>query len=816
MKVLLKTGTALAALLALVAPALGHDSDSPEPSLQAIRINPHAPKIDGVLDEEIWHKAPISEGFTQRDPDEGEPASERTTVQVAYDNEALYIGVRCYDSEPEKIVARPSRRDQWVGMDWVAVHVDPHHDHQTGFVFLVGASGWQYDAISYDDTNEDDTWNGVWESSAAIDAQGWSAEFRIPYHVLRFAQKDEYTWGINVQRQIQRKEERQHWNLNPRGTSGWVSRFGHLEGIRDVAPKRALELLPFAVGRRTFGDDSADQLFGSAGLDLRYGLTPNISLNAAVNPDFGQVEADPAVLNLSVFETFLGERRPFFVEGNTLFRSPNPDITGIDGPAQLFYSRRIGRRPGRFDLPDGYEEISRPDATTILTTSKLSGKTAQGTSFGILQAVTSAEDARIEDEETGQRRSVRIEPTTHYFASRLQQTVHTNSSLGATLTAVNGQDFGGAYTGSLDGTLKWNENAYRVFTRLAASSAEGDDGRQGGYEAVTYFSKFSGNIGGQIYADMRSRGFEVNELGFMNRNDRIQSGAHIYYQIQQPWKLARRSGFNLNTWSHWNFSGDKLARGINFNTWHNLHNYWYFNFGINRHLAAEDDLITRGGPVVKTPASFSYWSNIGSDDRKIFSFWLGSSGDRQDEDFGHRFSVDTGVEFRPASNIEFSLGPSFTTQRTYAQWVENIDDDGDEKDDHYVFGQLDSRVLDITLRGQVAFSNNLTLQAYLQSFATTGDYSDFKELARPRSRELAAYDYQGDNPDFENRSLRGNLVLRWEYHPGSTLYLVWSPSRSASPDVGDPAFRALRGVRKSFSDAGNNVFFVKLNYWSHL
>ncbi len=802
------------ALLFCAASAAAHDDAPAERSIRAIRISSHAPVIDGVLDEDIWQKAPASGDFIQRDPDEKEPATERTTIQLAYDDEALYIGVRCYDSEPNKIVARPSRRDKWVDMDFVSLNLDPHHDHQTGFFFLLGASGWMYDGILYDDDREDDTWNGVWEGDASIDTQGWSAEYRIPYHVLRFTQKESYTWGINVQRHLLRKEERTLWILNPKGSSGWATRFGHIEGIRAITPSRSLEVLPFALGRSTFGEN--DDFLSSVGLDLRYGITPNISLNAAVNPDFGQVEADPAVLNLSVFETFLEERRPFFIEGNTLFRSPNPDIVGIGGPAQLFYSRRIGRRPGRFGLPDGHDELSRPDATTILAASKLSGKTASKTSFGVLQALTSAEDARIEDEETGMRRNFRVEPTTHYFAGRLQQTLHTNSSLGATLTAVNGQDFGGAYTGSVDGTLKWKENAYRIFTRVSASSAQDNDGRQGGYEALTYFSKFSGNIGGQVYADVRSRGFSVNELGFMNRNDRIQTGAHVYYEIQQPWKLARRSGFNLNVWSQWNHDGDKLERGINFNTWHNLKNYWSLNFGINRDLEAEDDLETRGGPVMTSPAGFSYWSNLSTDDRKMVSFWLNYSGDRRDDDLGHRHRFSMGTEFRPASNIEFEIRPSFTKQNRFAQWIENIDDNGDDLDDHYVFGELDSRVLDLTLRAQVAFSNDLTLQAYLQSFATTGDYKNFKELARPRSYEFTSYDYQGDNPDFENRSLRGNLVLRWEYSPGSTLFLVWSPSRSASPEVTDPDFRALRGVRKSFGDTGNNIFFVKLNYWNNL
>jgi len=792
----------------------------PERTMQAVRVNSAPLVLDGVLDDEVWQMAPVATGFTQREPDEGKPATEKTTVQIAYDDEALYVGIMCHDSHPDSIVALLTRRDQWEERDWVSVNLDPHHDHQTGYFLLVGPSGTVMDGIIYNDTWEDDTWDGVWEARTSIHDRGWSVEYRIPYHVLRFADKDEYTWGINVMRRIVRREERDQWILVPSGENGWASRFGHLEGIRNITPPAHFEAIPFTLGRSTFGED--DDLFGSAGVDVRYGLTPNISLNATVNPDFGQVEADPAVLNLTVFETFFRERRPFFLEGNTIFEGPNPDIVGIGGPAQLFYSRRIGRSPSRFDLPDDSEEVDRPDATTILGATKLSGKTAGKTSFGLLEAVTTREQATIEgtvvDEVTGeertQRRQFRVEPWTNYLVGRVQQDVRTHSTVGATVTSVNGEGFSSSYVGSVDGTLKWKENAYRIFTRLSGSSAGGNEGRDEGYEAVAYFSKFSGNIGGQVYVDARSPDFEVNDLGFMNRADRIQAGGHAYAQIHNPWLLARRSGFNLNAWHNRNYDGVVLAQGVNFNTWHDLKNYWWFNFGVNRQFEAEDDLETRGGPVMSRPASILYWVNLGTDDRRAVSLFLHSDGERVDggDSYYRRFSVD--FELRPASNVRFELEPAYRIEKNFAQWVDNVDDDGDDENDHFVFGRLKSRVFDLSLRGEVAFTTTLTLQGYVQSFVTSGDYRDFRELARPNSYAFTPYDYTGDNPDFDRRSLRGNVVLRWEYQPGSTLFVVWSQSRSFSVDEPmDPGFSPFSGVRRSFTDAGDNVFLVKCSYW---
>jgi hypothetical protein len=785
----------------------------PARTMSAVRLNTTPPRIDGVLDDEIWQTAPVATDFVQKDPTEGQPASERTTIQIAYDDEALYIGARCYDSEPEKITAPLVRRDQYFETDRVSVNLDPHHDHQTGYFFSVSPSGCLIDGILYNDTSEDLTWDGVWEGQATIDSLGWSAEYKIPYHVLRFSYKEEYTWGVNVLRFISRKQERDDWVMTPRGVNGWVSLFGHLEGIRGIRPSRPLEVFPFVLARATTSSGSQDY-FSSAGLDLRYGLASNLSLNATFNPDFGQVEADPAVLNLSTFETFYEERRPFFVESNALFSSPQPDIAGINSPAQPFYSRRIGKQPGRFAVPDNSATISRPEATTILGAGKFSGKTASRTSFGVFDAVTASEYALIEDEETGARRRHRLEPLTNALVGRVQQDLGTNSSVGGTFTALKGEGFRPVYVGGVDGNLKWGQSAYGLYTRLAGSRAGTGDDPKEGYEGTAYFYKFSGNFGGQAYMNARSPGFEVNDLGYMDRADWIQTGGHVYAQIQKPWALARRSGFNLNTWTHWNYDQVKLRQGVNFNTWNELKNYWFFQIGISREFAAQDDLETRGGPVMDTPGRFWYWGNLGTDRRKKLHLGFYPSGEIVDGDRGGNWQLKLRLSARPRPNIQFELSPSYQSQSRFAQWIDNIDDNGDGTDDHFVFGELKNRTLDLTTRLNVTFSPTLALQTYVQSFVAAGDYGKIKELARPESYDFLPYAGLDDNPDFSRRSLRGNMVLRWEYRPGSALFLVWSQSRSADLDEAvDPNLHPLSGVGDSLTDEGSNVFLLRLNYW---
>ena len=416
---------------AVLGPRVLHAHQAPGRVLDAVRLEGTRPQIDGVLDDLVWQQAPTFTGFVQREPVEGQPASEKTTVQLAYDDEALYVGIMAYDSSPEQIISRLVRRDQWTEADWIRVSLDTHHDHQTGYAFAVYAGGSIYDAVIKDYGWDNDTWNGVWESAHIIGDKGWSVEFAIPFHNLRFSSGGD--WGINVARYISRKKEQDFWVMVPRKESGSVSRFAHLEGLADIESTRALELLPYSVGRSTYAD--ARELFGNAGSDLRYGLSSSISLNATLNPDFGQVEADPGELNLSVFETFQEERRPFFVEDGETF----------DTPIDLVYSRRIGRQPGYHSLPAGHDALNESESTTILGAAKLTGKTASKTTFGLLTALTAKEYARIETtmvrevagEEYQDRRDFLVEPRTHFLVGRVKQDLFTgNSHIGLLGTAV--------------------------------------------------------------------------------------------------------------------------------------------------------------------------------------------------------------------------------------------------------------------------------------------------------------------------------------------------------------------------------------------
>ncbi len=786
----------------------------PQRTITAVRINPEIPKIDGILDDEVWQHAPVSSDFLQKDPDEGEPATEKTTVQIVYDDEALYVGVLCYDSEPDKVVAQLTRRDGWVESDLVSIDIDAHHDHQTANWFMVNAAGVKGDGQIYNDTYKDGSWNGVWEAKAAINDQGWSAEYRIPYHTLRFSPKEEYVWGMHVGRYISRKNESDQWCLIRKGVNGWVSQLGHIEGIRGIHPPKHLEVMPFALGRSTFlpeGSANPDgrDLFSSVGLDMRYGVSSNISLNATVNPDFGQVEADPASLNLTAFETFYPERRPFFLEGNATFNTPG---------SRLFYSRRIGRQPGRFSIPEDSELIDKPDSTTILSAAKLTGKTASKTSFGIMEAVTTSEYATIErtytDPETGLEQTRReehlIEPLTNYFVGRVQQDVMKNSNVGAMLTAVNRESDVPAYAAEMDGNLKWRDGKYSLSTRLAGSHTGPADDRKSGYEAVANFHRSAGWIGGGLNLNVRSPGFDVNDLGFVGRSNKIESFGFIHADIDKSWLFVRKMGFWTCNWTNWNYDGVDLGKGLNFYNWVETKNRWFFEWCIGKNFQALNDTETRGGPLMLQLSSIGYFATVGTDGSKPISVELHTSGGQSGGGLNSNYFLHVGLGIRPASYIQLNIGTSYGTAHNYAQWVRNIED---AEGKHYVFGKLDSQTLDLSTRLNVSFTPDLSFQLYVQPFLAVGNYSGFKELARPKSYEFIPYHRLDFNPDFSSRSLRGNAVLRWEYMPGSVLFLVWSQSRSAFLETDGPSLRPYEDLENTFTDEGQNVFLIKLSYW---
>jgi hypothetical protein len=784
---------------------------TPDPTVTAYRLPHDSPGIDGALVEQVWWDAPVHTGFTQNRPLEGEPASELTTVQVAYDKDALYVGVEAYDSDPDGIVARLTRRDQSSESDWVEIHLDPYNDKQTGYYFRLNAAGIEGDGYLYDDTREDDTWDGIWQGNARIHDSGWTAEFRIPYRVLRFSERENQTWGINVIRNISRKNERDHLRMVPNGANGWVSHFGHLEGIQGVAPSLPLEVIPYTTSRLAAGLGHSEQpsSFGSnLGADIRYGVTPNVTLTATVNPDFGQVEADPSVLNLSSFETHFQERRPFFVEGGQFY----------DTPIDLFYSPRVGRRPGHLDTPDEFDEDERPDNTTILAAAKISGKTRSGTSFGLLEAVTAPEYAygQIEANEGGSEELTNrdskqlVESTTSYLVGRVRQDVlKGNSSIGAMVTATNRTEGISAYTGGADWNILIDDNAYRFRGQIAASQTDRDGGR-GGYAGVMEAARRSGWVRAGVEAEVYSPGFDANDLGFVRRSGRTSTQGWVQFRKLTPWKLSRRLFLSVRANNGWNYEGLTLQRHIRSSGWIQFRNYWWLNYSLSRGFQTLDDRATRGGPAVVDPAWTGQSVAIESDDRSAVSFEAEFDWWQTDDGNSYGRSIESGIVFRPTANVALRFSPEYRWKRNHTQWVENVDGADDSGDDTYVFGELRSRVIDLTTRASITFSRNLSLQLYVQPFVATGSYDGYKKLAAPESYAFAPY-APDENHDFSRRSLKSNMILRWEYGPGSTLFVVWSQSRNHKSDYA--TFRPLDNVRDSFSDDGTNVLMAKVSHW---
>ena len=796
-------------------PSIGQtEAESAHRIATAIRITSAPPKLDGILDDDIWKTAPLHEDFRQRDPDEGEPASERTTFQVAYDNEAIYFGVICYDSEPDKIVAQLVRRDNvYVDSDKININLDPHYNRQSAFWFTVYASGSVTDGIISDNKEPDRTWDGVWDAKTRIHENGWTVEYKIPFHVLRFSPKDEYVWGLQVNRTISRKKEAAHWRLIKKDEPGWVSRLGDLTGIKDIQPSRHLEFMPYAMGRTTL--NSGTDLWGNVGTDVQYGVTTGTTLNATINPDFGQVEADPASLNLSAYEEYFEERRPFFVKGASIFQADD---------YRFFYSRRIGRKPGYFDIPKEAEELSRPESTTILGAAKIVGRTQSNTSFGIMEAVTAREYAQVR--KAGNSSEYLVEPLTNYFVGRLNQDVlKGNSRVGLIATVVNRQNADAAYVGGLDWDLKFAKERYHISGIVAGSQTRGFNSeidrshlpRKSGYLTHIKFKKRGGWL--RFDTDFRalSPNLEMNDLGYRQLSDIVEWNYDFTVHKDQPFSIFRYVRFGLYGWRTWNYDRVNINSYSEIWTIGRFKNYWDYGLWVDRNFESFSDEDTRrGGILIKKPAGWWVFTQLRTDSRKMIQFQLNPTFSWDDDRRSYAYDVRLHLRIRLASNIEVTLGPRYNYQIRDAQWVKQVErNHNGHTEKHYIYGELKNRTLDFTTRTNISFTPTLSLQFYVQSFITIGDYTNFKELIEPKSYQFKPY-VLNENRDFHRRSLRGNTVLRWEFRPGSTLFFVWSQSREAaleSVQEADLEFRPLHRLGSSFTDEGRNIFLIKCRYW---
>ncbi len=775
------------------------DIDSTK-TVRSVRVGSDPPRLDGRLDDEVWARAPSFSRFTQGVPDDGDPATEKTLVQFAFDEDALYVAMTLFYSDPDLVADHLTRRDQTQGVDRFRVEIDTHHDHQTAYMFELSAAGVQRDGhITKNGGGFDGNWDAVWEGRVAPHPDGLSAEWRIPYQTLRFQPANQYTWGINIVRSMHNKHEMVYWVRIPRNQRGWVSRFGHLQGLRGISPAGALEVLPYSVGRiiRYPGGDLGTDLSSRVGADLRYGFSHSTSLNATINPDFGQVEADPAQLNLTVFETFQSERRPFFVEGAEMFRTP----------ISLFYSRRIGRRPGFLPAPAGWNERDRPESTTVLGALKLTGKTRGKTTFGLMEAVTASEYARIDS--AGLLHRALVEPRTNYLVGRVIQDVLRNSHIGVLGTALSRNGGNDAWSAGLDWQLHTNNNDYEFSGQVASSRTDARSGWASDFE----LGKRTGRWQAEISMEAYSPGFDINNMGFLRRRDIYEPHLEIEFDNRDPWKIFRITDIWLERWRKWNFDDVTLEDAIEVGTWNQLTNYWSFGGGYTHNYRSSDDLDTRGGPLISIPASNQYWVSLSNDWRQPTSGSVNFSWGSNHAGSTNR-RLKGNLTLKPASSLEVSVSPSYSWNHDDAQWVGNVDDNNDGAADHYVYGELESKTFDLTTRVNIIFNPRLSLEAYAQSFVTAGDFEGFKELAEPGTYLFTPFATPSNNPDFRRRSLRSNVVLRWEYRLGSAFFLVWSQNRSDRSEI--PDLRAFHNLGSSFGDAGTNVLFVKATYWLNL
>lgn len=803
--------------------------------------------VDGRLDDPAWQAAAPLTTFTQLDPREGEPASQPTEVRILYDDDAIYLGARLSG----RVRYRLGRRDMsFLDSDWFGVALDSYHDHRTAFLFQVNPGGVQRDAtvrMEGGHAQEDDSWDGVWEVATSRDSAGWTAELRIPFSQLRFRASPEQTWGLQLERIMGSRQEVARWAFTPKREFSGVPRYGHLGGLEGVKPGKRLEVLPYIVGRGEYLDPGLNPFRTdtehrvTTGADALYRLASDFTLNATINPDFGQVEVDPAIVNLGVYETFFPEKRPFFIEGSEIF-----GFTGNTSGGDLFYSRRIGRSP---QLRPPTADADVPTVTTIPAAVKMSGKTPSGWSTGLLEAVTARESARYLDA-GGQTASLAVEPLTNYFVGRARHEANSGRSwFGGIVTAVNRElatsnlsaalrsaayaagvdwrhewaDRSWAFQGSLVGNrvlgsreaiIATQRQSNHYFQRPDADHLEVESSATSltGYSIGASLAKQAGeHWRGDIAGALTAPGFEVNDLGFQTRTDRRDRQADLIYVENRPGRLFREYDVGVSWRDESNFDGDRIQEFVVLSGGFTTLAFWRITGFAFYRLRSWDDRSTRGGPMMVRPAEARFSLSARSDTRKALQ-WSASASRTDDEYGGGAWDAGMNVALRsPRWNL--SLRPGVSTGSLPAQYVATVGDSTATATygRRYLFAPLDFTQVDAEVRLNVALTPRLSIQSYVQPLIFSSDYGQVASLMAPRSFDFAPYGGTTPSLDGTLRSLRGNLVLTWEWRPGSRLYLAWQHWRVGEVDA--PAFDPGRDIPGLFDARANNIVVLKISDW---
>lgn len=859
-------------------------------------------RLDGRLDEEAWLNAEVASGFVQQSPVEGNPAIEDTRVRVLFGPNAIYVGARMLDSDAASIAAQLVRRDGEGQYDFFEVAFDPNMDRRTGYLFRVSAANVQSDGYLFNDREQDRAWNAVWESEVTLDDGGWTAEIRIPLSQIRYEAADSLqTWGVNFGRRQLRHNERTFFALLSRLQRGTVSQFGTLRGVEARKKARRMEVLPYVLSNsRVAPAEDGDPFFDGSevtarmGLELSYGLTANFTLDATINPDFGQVEADPAVINLTAFETFFQERRPFFVSDARVF-----DFKLSGHQNQLFYSRRVGRPP-QGGSPSGADFIDMPTAATILGAAKISGRTSSGLSIGILGAVTQAENGVAYFKGESRQERFLVEPQAYYGVVRVTQDFGGGASqIGGIVTALQ-RDLPGdgsfdfltsnSLNVGVDFEFQWGDREWALNGFFAGSQVRGDSTAMTRLQRSSnhYFQRpgatrlqldptatsmtgrnwrleFARRRGrhwtGSVWAAEVSNGFEINDLGFSRDQERLDAGARVTYQEIEPGSLFR--SYNLTFFTFQNWMHEALDDVWSLGSWSRAHvsgsfafrnrfeflNYWTLNLNASYRPDLVSRTATRGGPLTSAPGNASAEIRLNTDRRARFSMGANVNVQRGRNNVGNQLRTGLDITVRPSPRLLLSIKPTFATQTDGGQYVTATDvlpfDPTFGR--RYIFADLDRKALSMETRLDVSLTPDLTLQLFAQPLISSVDYVSYKQLLAPRTFDFETFeagtfstvgedvlcqggkicqdgdtqnvDFDGDgvadasfsDRDFIQRSLVGNAVLRWQYRPGSTIFLVWQRRQLGRADIGD--FDLGRDIGALFDAPSDDRFILKVNYW---
>ncbi len=864
------SATALVCFL-LIGELVNAQSISANKFINAYRLSPgESIEIDGKLSDDVWMKVEPVNGFIQRFPLDGQNATEKTDVKLAYSTNHVFVSFRAYDSSPDSIAATLFRRDGSEFSDWVYVSFDSYNDKRTAFTFAVNPRGVQKDILYHNDVEEDIRWDAVWDASTSIDEEGWTAEIRIPLSQLRYSSANtEQNWGVNFQRRIARKEEISFWSRTPREENGLVSFFGSLNGIRDLEEPMRLEILPYILGSDTRepqpeninGDESPffeeNDFQFKAGGDIKYGISSDFTFTGTINPDFGQVEADPATINLSEFEVFFEERRPFFLEGADIFNYGSTNSQNTFRTHQNFYSRRIGRSPVGslsdigIDPSNTFED--RSTQATIAGAGKVSGKTSNGLSVGILNAYTLEESSNFFITTNDSSGSYTTEPASNYFVSRIKQDINQGDAfIGGFAGAVNRNLNGGylenylhesAYQGGIDGGYSWDNRNWGVYGSLSGSLVNGSEEALlrtqttsaryydrvdsdylsvdssktslSGYSAEISVGRFGGaGLKYSLTYSETSPGYEINDLGFQERAD--YRSPHFYLEY-----LGLNSDmfrFYL-LWGYggyaWNFDGDLIMNFYAGGAYFQFNNLWTLTYTGGFTGTFYNDRIARGGPVMRRPKSWNSRISLESNSTKELYASIGGSY-RADASGEYTTTLFGALNYRPTGFLQLSVAPTFLTELNTDQYIGFFDSNGDNSAD-YTFSKSRLDIFYTEFRLNWTFTPTLSLQTYARPLFYTADFSDFKTFS-----ERKTYNFDRLNPatqtvfdsffDFDYRILQGNAVLRWEYRPGSTLFFVWQQEKEQTLG-GQSQFDPFKNTDELFNTDPINIFLVKLSFW---